>query len=183
MVAAMPEQAARAPSEAPPALLRVAHVRRVHGIRGEMRVQSLGGDAARFRRGTAVQSERGRRKLRVRSARPFDGEELLMAFEGIETREEAAQLTGDYLCVVPAEARPLRADEWFVWQLVGLQAVSADGAELGSVIDVETHPASDVLVVRAAEGEERYPMVREWVREVDLSRGVIVLTPWPELSD
>jgi geranylgeranyl diphosphate synthase type I len=28
--------------------------------------------------------------------------------------------------------------------------------------------------------ERRYPMVREWVRSVDLAGGIVVVTPWPE---
>lgn len=165
---------------AAPPLLRVAHVRRVHGLRGEVRVQSLGGDARRFRTGTRVVSEAGGRTLTVRSARALDGDELLLSFDELPTREEAAGISGDYLCVSPGAARPLGADEWFVWQLVGLRARSVEGDDLGTVRDVEAHPASDVLVVERAGSEVRYPMVREWVQGVDLDAGVILLTPWPE---
>lgn len=176
----MPDLGGPATGVAAPALLRVAHVRRVHGVRGEVRVQALGGDARRFAPGTALVGERDRRSLTVTSARPLDGDDLLLAFAELPTREEAAALSGDYLCVDPAHARVLPADEWFVWQLVGLRAVGEDGVELGTVRDVEAQPASDVIVVAGSEGERRYPLVREWVRTVDLERGLIVITPWPE---
>ena len=72
-------------------------------------------------------------------------------------------------------------DEWFTWQLVGLRAVTADGAEIGTVRDVETQPSSDVLVVaRPSAGDLRVPLVRAWVRSVDIEGGLIVMTPWPE---
>lgn len=176
----MPDIESSASTMAAPALLRVAHVRRVHGVRGEVRVQMLGGDLGRFSPGTALMGERDRRRLTVASSRSLDGDEILLAFEELSSREAAASLTGVYLCVERAQARALGDDEWFIWQLVGLRAVSAEGEDLGVVRDVEQQPASDVIVVGAGADEVRYPLVREWVQAVDVAAGVVVVTPWPE---
>jgi 16S rRNA processing protein RimM len=177
----MPEigAARSAPAAAPP-LVRVAHVRRPHGVRGEVRVQALGGDARRFAPGTVLLRERDGQVLTIGAARPLDGDEVLLTFRELPTREDAAGLTGDYLCVEPSRTRHLPADEWFVWQLIGLRAVCPDGEELGLVQDVEEQPSSDVLVVAGVDGERRYPLVRQWISSVDVNGGVIVVTPWPE---
>jgi 16S rRNA processing protein RimM len=176
----MPEQRPRASAVAAPELLRVAHVRRVHGVRGEVRIQPLGGDLGRFAPGTPLLDERGRRALTIRTSRPLEGGDLLLAFTELPTREAAATLHGDYLCVERSEARRLGADEWFVWQLVGLRAVTDEGEDLGVVLDVEEQPSSDVIVVGEGASERRYPLVREWVRSVDVASGTVVITPWPE---
>ncbi len=165
---------------AAPALLRVAHVRRPHGVRGEVRVHPLGGDVRRFAAGTELVAEKAGRPLTVAAARALDGEELLLTFSELPSREAVASLTGDYLCVRPTQARALDADEWFVWQLVGLRAVTEDGLDLGVVGDVEEQPASDVLVVHDGDEEQRFPMVRQWIRSIDVAGGTIVVTPWPE---
>jgi 16S rRNA processing protein RimM len=180
MPGVMPDHGSPAPDRTAPALLRVAHVRRVHGVRGEVRVQTLGGDLARFTPGTSLMAERRQRVVTVLSSRPLDGDEVLLSFEELPTREEVATLSGDYLCVEPAQARSLGADEWFEWQLIGLRAVTSEGQELGAVSDVEEQPSSHVLVVADSSTERRYPLVREWVRSVDVNAGVIVITPWPE---
>jgi 16S rRNA processing protein RimM len=180
MPGAMPERDSRVRAQAAPALVRVAHVRRVHGVRGEVRVQTLGGDLGRFTPGTSLLAERQRRLLTVLSSRPLDGDEVLLAFDEMPTREEVARLSGDYLCVEPARARELGADEWFEWQLIGLRAVTPAGEDLGMVGDVEEQPSSHVIVVADRAGERRYPLVREWVRSVDVDAGVIIVTPWPE---
>jgi 16S rRNA processing protein RimM len=180
MEAGMPDDRSPPSMVAAPTLLRVAYVRRVHGVRGEVRVQVLGGDVERFAPGTQLVSEREHRSLSVASSRPLGGGEVLLAFDGVGSRDAAAALSGDYLCVDPAHARSLGTDEWFVWQLVGLRAVSEDGEELGVVRDVEATPASDVIVVADGARERRYPMVRAWVRSIDVPGGVIVVTPWPE---
>jgi len=176
----MPDPTATAPTKAAPALLRVAHVRRVHGVRGEVRIEALGGDAGRFAPGTVLLGERGHRALTVASSRPLGGDEMLLSFDELPSREEAATITGDYLCVERSQARALGEDEWFVWQLIGLRAVSDAGEDLGVVRDIEEQPSSDVIVVSDGAVERRYPMVREWVRSVDVAAGIVVLTPWPE---
>ena len=180
MPGATPDHRSPAAEAPAPPLLRVAHVRRVHGVRGEVRVQPLGGDLKRFAPGTGLVRESDGRALTVLSSRPLDGDEVLLSFEQLPTREAAAALSGDYLCVKRSEARELGHDEWFVWQLVGLRAVSARGDDLGVVRDVEEQPSSDVLVVGRGASESRFPLVREWVHSVDIKAGVIVVTPWPE---
>lgn len=163
-----------------PALLRAARVRRPHGVRGELSVESLGGDAGRFRRGVKLTVEQTGSVLTVRSARSVAGDELLVCFEGIDTPEAASPLRGAYLCVAPQAVRHLPKGEWFVWQLVGLAAVDADGNALGEVTDIEAGAAHDILVIETLAGERRFPMVSAFVTEVDLTGGRIVLTPWDE---
>jgi len=163
-----------------PALLRVARVRRTHGVVGEVRAESLGGDARRFRRGVKVTVEDTGRILTLRSARGLGEGDLLLGFDGIDSPEAAAPLRGAYLCVEPSRARQLPAGEWFVWQLVGLAALDTEGRQLGVVADVESGTAHDVLVVDGHAGERRFPMVSAFIREVDIQGGRVVLTPWDE---
>ncbi|MGO8686173.1 MAG: ribosome maturation factor RimM [Candidatus Dormibacteria bacterium] len=172
-----------APSRPPdgrPALLRAARVRRPHGVLGEVRAESLGGDARRFRRGVTVVVEGSGRSLTLRSARGLGDGDLLLGFAGVDTPEAAGLLRGAYLCVEASRARRLPPGEWFVWQLVGLAAVDLAGGSLGTVADVEAGAAHDVLVVSTDAGERRFPMVAAFVREVDVAGRRIVLTPWDE---
>ena len=164
----------------PPDVLRAAFVRRVHGVRGEVRAEPLGGDSARFRPGLTLTVEDGPRRLVVRAARPGPEGSVLLAFDGVDTADDAATLRGAYLCVGVDEARSLGHDEWFVWQLIGLRCVTPDGVALGVVGDVEPAPAADVLVIATGAAELRYPMVREFIRGVDVAGGTVTVVPQPE---
>lgn len=165
---------------APPAMLRAALVRGVHGIQGELRIEPLGGDTARFRAGMRLRVEDGGRELRVRSARAGRDGRVLLSVAGIDTPEQAKELRGAYLCVDASAARALEEDEWFVWQLIGMQCVSVDGAHLGMIVDVEPAPAADILVIAGRGTQLRYPMVREFVRGVDTAHGVMTIAPQPQ---
>ncbi|MCG7427771.1 ribosome maturation factor RimM [Helcobacillus sp. ACRRO] len=75
-------------------------------------------------------------------------------------------------------------DAWYPSELKGLPVVTADGTELGTVLDLEHYPAQDVLIVRAVSGQRvMLPFVEELVPEVDLEQGRIVADPPGGLFD
>lgn len=164
-----------------PQRLRALHVRRPHGVRGELRCESLGGNAARFVPGTALFGEEGM-QYTVASARDVVNGDVLLSLREIDSRTAAEGLRNAYLYVDRAGARRLGEDEWFDFELVGLQVVSAeDGVALGVVADVEEYPEQSVLVVRGEDQpERRIPLVRAHVSVVDVKGGQIVVTPWAE---
>ena len=168
------------PAGTSPPLLRVAHVRRPHGIRGELRVEPLGGDAARFSAGLRVHVEGSDRTLMVCAARAAAGGDVLLELEGVASRDAAESLRDAYLCVEAGDARSLGEDEWFVHQLVGLRAVTPEGDVLGAVEDVESYATHEVLVVGDGTTVRRLPLVRAFVERVDLGAGVVVVRPWEE---
>jgi len=165
---------------ATPTRLRAAYVLRSHGLGGELRVEPLGGDAARFAPGLRLTSEDGAQTYTVCSARAVPPGEVLLRVEEVTTRDGADRLRGNYLCVDRGDVRRLDEDEWLVADLVGLRAVDEQGVTLGTVADVEAYAENDVLVVDDGSQQRRFPMVRAFVRRVDLVAGVVELTPWDE---
>jgi 16S rRNA processing protein RimM len=163
-----------------PPLLRAAFVRRPHGVRGQVRVEPLGGDAARFSPGLRLRVEGGR-ELVVREAQGLGDGDVLLGLEGVDDRAAAEALRDAYLCVAGEQRRQLAEDEWFTYELVGLRACAAGGAELGVVVDVEHYPEQDTLVIRGPDGAiTRLPLVRAFVQRIDVLGGAVVVTPWPE---
>lgn len=163
-----------------PVRLRAAYVQRAHGLRGELRIEPLGGDAARFGAGLRLVAEADGRALTVTAARPLAGGEVLLSLAEVGDRSQAEGLRGTYLCVHPEDARRLGDQEWFDHQLVGLAAVTPEGEPVGTVAAVEHYAEQDVLVVDAPAGVRRFPLVRAFVRRVDLDAGSVVVTPWAE---
>jgi 16S rRNA processing protein RimM len=163
-----------------PAKLRAAQVLRAHGVRGEVRVEPIGGDSERFTPGTKLDAEDGSVSLTVRTSRPGPGNAVLLGFDEIATPNEAARLRGLYLCVDVDAARKLSNGEWFVWQLVGLRVVDTTGADVGVVEDVEAGVGNDVLVIRDDTNVHRLPMARDYITAVDVSAGTLTVAPWAE---
>lgn len=107
------------------------------------------------------------------------------AGNAIEDREVAAGLIGVEIAV-DRDVLPKLGDGEYYWiDLIGLRVESLDGAALGTVTDVTSNGAQDVLVMTAPDGdgeiERLIPIVRpQIVREIDMEAGRIVCDWQPD---
>jgi 16S rRNA processing protein RimM len=81
---------------------------------------------------------------------------------------------GTELRVLRTALAPTADDEYYVFQLVGLEVREEGGAVLGTVTDVATGVANDVLELDSGLA---LPMVEECVLSVDLDGRRIVVAP------
>lgn len=116
---------------------------------------------------------------RIANARRHRGR-LLVTLEGADSQEAAQALHGATLAV-PRDEVPLRNDEYLDDDLVGLALCDEMGSKLGTVSAVRHYPAQDCLVVTP--GDALVPLVKEFVRAVDLPAKRIVVALPPGLLD
>lgn len=133
----------------------------------------------RFAPGRSVLTESGS-TLTVHKSQDR-GSQLLVRFEEVADRTAAEALTGTQLFIDASERRPLDDDEYWPDDLIGLAAVSNDGAALGRVESVIEGAAQFRLVIRGSEGQFEVPFVAELVPEIDLAKGTIVIADLPGL--
>lgn len=113
--------------------------------------------------------------LTVAAVRPHK-EHLLVAFEEVPDRTTAESMRNLEL-LIEADRRPaLASDEFWVSDLVGLQAQDLLGAQLGIVAAVITADAQDRLVIDTGHDRVEVPFVPEIVPEV-LATHVVVDPP------
>lgn len=165
--------------------LQVARIGKPHGIRGEVTVQVLtDAPGDRFVPGTQfVVEPASAGPLTVESAR-WNKDILLLAFEEIETRNEAETLRGAKLFIETEELEDEDDDEgWYEHELVGLD-VRVGGNVVGKVSALHTLPVQDLIVVTSNEGKEiLVPFVEPIVPEVNVGEGFILVTPPPGLFE
>ncbi|PPK98528.1 16S rRNA processing protein RimM [Kineococcus xinjiangensis] len=159
----------------------VARIGRPHGIRGEVTVELRTDDPARrLAPGSTLRTDpAGAGPLTVTSLRDHQGT-LLVGFAGHEDRSGAESLRNVLLLVGADEAEDeAEEDAWYPHQLAGLSAVDTAGRSLGTVRDLLTGSAQDLLVVRPGGGGDDVlvPFVRALVPEVDVAGGRVVLDP------
>lgn len=129
-------------------------------------------------------TEDGRRERRqVAEIRPR-GRFWLIRFTGMADRQAAEQLRHALVQVPAGELPPLPEGEFYHHQLLGLTVVTTGGEELGSLREILSYGAADVLVVAGPDsGEKLLPATREVVREVDLTNGLLKVQVPPGLLD
>jgi 16S rRNA processing protein RimM len=165
--------------------LQVARIGKPHGIRGEVTVQVLtDAPGDRFVPGTEfVVEPASAGPLTVFSAR-WNKDILLLAFEEIETRNQAETLRGAKLFIETDELEDEDDDEgWYEHELVGLDVRVGDKV-VGKVSALNTLPVQDLLVVTTPDGQEiLIPFVEQIVPEVNVAEKFVLVTPPPGLFE
>ena len=153
--------------------LRIGRVLKAHGVKGALRVELLTDFPERFRPGNEI--DIGGRPLVVARSEEQEGG-LLVTFEGINDRNAAEELVGAY-CTLPLDAaKPLPADRYYHFQLVGLSVFDAhQQRDLGRVAEVLTYSANDVLRVVDGKTEILIPMIKSVVRTINTDEGRIIV--------
>lgn len=141
-----------------------------HGLKGWVKVAPMTEFLSRFQPGSSLLLDG--QKLEVLDFRVHKSQ-IRLRLEGVSNRNEADRLRGRTL-EVPEEDRPmLDENEFLPSQIVGLNAITQEGKPLGQVDEVIPGPAHDLLRL----GNELVPMVSNFVREIDLEEGRIVIQP------
>jgi 16S rRNA processing protein RimM len=141
----------------------VGKVGRPHGLAGAFVVERPSEDAARFAMGAVLHVD-GEPAEVTESKRGGGGRVVIRLDRKVER--------GAVLQVPKADLAPTGDDDYYVFELIGLEVVEEGGRTLGRVKDVASYQANDVLEV---EGGLGLPMVAECVRDVDLEAGRIVV--------
>jgi 16S rRNA processing protein RimM len=157
--------------------LPVARIGAAHGVRGEVRLTVYSGDAAALARYGSLHDGAGRR-FSIRSLRQA-GKGAVAAFAGIDDRNGAEALAGVELLVDRAEAaESLGPGEFLAADLLGLTAVTADGAVFGTVGGVADFGAGNVLEIRlAGGGSEMFAFTGRNFPVVDIAGRWLVIDP------
>jgi 16S rRNA processing protein RimM len=165
----------------------VARIGAAHGIRGEVRVKAFTADPAALAGYGPLEAPDGR-SFEIEALRPAAGtspDMLVVRFRGVRDRNAAEALNGLDLSV-PRDRLPApdTADDFYHADLIGLEAVTIDGARLGTIVAVPNYGAGDLLEIAPAAGATLLvPFTRAVVPEVDIAAGRVVVDPPAGLFD
>lgn len=169
-------------------LFRVGCVATTHGVRGEVKVYPTTEEPQRFKKYKEVlvkdpQGRRQERSMQIESVKFFK-QMVILKLRECDTMEDAELLRGAELYVPREKAVPLKENEYYISDLIGMQVESDEGALLGVLDDVIQTGANDVYVVKQADGREiLLPAIKECIRQVDVEARHMVIHLMPGLVD
>jgi 16S rRNA processing protein RimM len=155
-------------------LILVGRVAGAFGVKGEIRVTSYTDEPAALARYRDLKRADGTPALTLTGGRAHKGA-LIARAEEVATREDAEALRGLELFVPRDALPPPDDDEFYFADLIGLRAVTVDGAELGRIKSVQNFGAGDLLEIAPETGPTWWlPFTMEAVPEVKIAEGVVV---------
>ncbi len=165
-------------------MVLVGEIGAAQGLKGEVRLRSYTQDPADVAAYGPLQDEAGAKTIEIERVR-VTPKALIARIKGISTREGAQALTGTKLYVARVAMPAANEGEWYVADLIGLEAVDREGAQLGTVVGVHNYGASDIIEIASIDGTASLlvAFTETTVPEVDVDRKRLVLIPPEDLPE
>ena len=98
-----------------------------------------------------------------------------MKLKGFNSISEAEKLKGCEIAIPEKWLWPLGVDEYYQFQIIGLDVYTDEGVHLGKVKDIFPTGSNDVYTVKKGQKEYLIPAIKEVIKEVDLQRSSLAL--------
>ena len=149
------------------------------GVHGEIRLKSFTGEAKAIGAYGSLTDARRSRAFAFERLRLLKDDMLAAKVRGVDTREAAAALTGVEIFARRDQLPPPNADEFYYDDLIGLEAVTREGARVGRVASLMNYGAGDILEIAPDGGDETLllPFTKDVAPVVDFEVGRIVIEP------
>ena len=166
---------AKPQAEPDPGFVAVGRVGAAFRLKGEMKVQVLTDNMARFRPGARLWA--GQRKVTVATSREAQGH-LFLTLKGFHDRTGAENFRHALLQVPETDLPPLPEGEYYRFQLIGLTVADRDGRVLGTLDEVIETGTNDVYRVHPPSGPDLLiPALADVILSVDLAARRMVVDP------
>lgn len=155
------------------------------GLQGEVKVSLLTDFPERFDdlKAVIIQSERAVPQrlqiLRVRHGTPF----VYLMFVGLVDIADVECLRGALIQVPVSERVVLPEGSYFQSDLIGMDVCLKDGMCLGKITEIFETGGNDIFVVTREKREWLIPVIRKFVKEIDLARKRVEIDPVEGLLD
>jgi len=160
--------------------IRVARIGAAHGVRGEVKLWSFTEEPLAVANYGPLETADSKRRFEIETLRPAK-DHLVARLKGIGDRTAAEALRNLDLFVARERLPPIEeADTFYHADLIGLAAVTEDGAALGTVAAVHNFGAGDLIEIALAAGGEPLllPFTEAIVPKIDLkAKQIVVVRP------
>ena len=166
-------------------LLQVGVITTTHGIRGDVKVFPTTDDPKRFLDLKNVILDDGKTTLdlEIQNVKFFKNL-VILKFKGIDNINDIEKYKKAGLYVTREDAVELEEDEYFIADLIGMDVISDEGEQLGTISDVLQTGANDVYVI-SSKGQKDLllPAIHECVLDVNVEERTMKVHLMPGLRD
>lgn len=156
-------------------LFRIGSVATTHGVHGEVKVYPTTDDPGRYKKIKEVILDNGKEKKTAHIEQTkFFKQMVIVKFKECNSRDEAEKLRGYELYVTREHAIPLKKNEYYIADLIGMKVMTDEESELGIIDDVLQTGANDVYVVKQPSGKDiLLPAIKDCILSVDVEAGLM----------
>lgn len=158
----------------------VGKVTKTHGLKGELKFYpSMEEDWFAGLQQVRLGKEGDAKDFSEYNIQSFRGKDtpLIVKFKEVDGIDAAAELAGMTVYASREEFPDLPEDEYYWFQIIGLEVYDEDGRYYGRIEEIIRTGSNDVYVVRDGKKELLLPMIDTVVKTVDLEAGKLIFHP------
>jgi len=166
-------------------LIEIGRVVKTHSLKGYVRVRLFSDTLKDYisQKEVSIRKKDGSfQNLKIEKTQPYKGD-LLIKFEGLSHIDDVVDMVKSTLYLKKTLLPPLEKDEYYHFQLRGLKLMTKEGSFIGTVTEIISTAANEVLVVKDGQKEHLIPFIGDVIDKVDLDGGLILINPLEGLLD
>ena len=158
----------------------VARIGAAHGVRGEVKLWSFTQDPAAVASYGPLETQDGTRRFEIKALRPAK-DHFVARIAGVDDRDAAEKLRNLELYIPRARLPEIdEADTFYHADLIGLDVVTSDGAQIGTVYALHNFGAGDIIEIIPIGGGDALmlPFNETTVPKIDIAgKQIVVVLP------
>ncbi len=165
-------------------LITVGEIINSQGIRGEVRVWPLTDFPERFDRNNNMLLDINGELRNLTVEHSWKHKNFLVVkFREITDMNSAEAVKGGLLKVSRESLKELPGDTYYVFEILGMEVITAGGLLLGKVKDVVRTGSNDIYIINGTEKDYMIPAIRDVVKKIDRENRVITVEPMEGLLE
>lgn len=161
----------------------VGKIINTHGIKGNVKIYPYTDDPERFRDLEYLLVDDGFKELKIVDMFIQKGF-VYVRFEGYEDINKILDFINSNVYIYDKDRVKLPEDRYFISDIVNMEVHDMEGQLIGKVTDVIENLANDLFQVQKPDGKIFYlPARKEFIKEIDVDKKVIIIDPIEGLLD
>ena len=146
--------------------ITIGQILGARGLDGHVRVRVLTDVEDRFQEGVFLNC--GVQAFEIIEMSHAGGDQIVLRLAGVTSVSAAQKLIGVWITAEERLYSDLSENEYYHYQLVGLQVKTVCGEPLGIVTDIIETGSNDVYVVDGSTGQILLPAISQVIKRIDL---------------
>lgn len=161
----------------------VGKIINTHGIKGNVKIYPYTDDPERFKELDYLLIGDGFKELKIAEMFIQKGF-VYVRFEGYEDINKILDFINSNVYIYDKDRVKLPEDRYFISDIVNMEVHDMEGKLIGKVTDVIENLANDLFQVQKPDGKVFYlPARKEFIKEIDVDKKVIIIDPIEGLLD
>ena len=159
-------------------MIALGEIVATHGIEGWLKLNPYNPDSPTLlsTQKIVLENDGVRSAQRLQAVKPHKNQ-LLIRLQGVDGINEAQKWIGSIVSVAETNLPALGADEYYYYQVVGLEVFDTEGNRIGIITRLWSTPGGDLYVVQGEAKEYLIPVTKEIVEKIDLTAGKMIINP------